>query len=584
MTSPRPETRWPALAATLLLALGGVGAAGALPLEISGVSRELEEQLKATLSAAHYADQPTPETVEYLLDKTPDEVVRALEPYGYYNPTTQAEARRRGDKTRFRLKIDPGPPTLIERVRIEYLVDGEPVADPGVGSERFPLKPGDQLNHLRYEAGKRALEDALANLGYLDARAAVHRVAVHRGSARADVELTWELGPQSHFGPVRFSGSPLNDAVMRRYLPFQTGDVFSRDKLLVLTQRLLDSGYFDRVEVRPERDQGREVPVVVEVVPAARSRYRAGLSYGTDAGPGVEAEWLRRWLNARGHRGTVRTELSTKRALVGTEYTIPQRRSSESYYQAALSWLDEDTDSSESTSVRFSLSRLRPWNDWRRVDTVSLLSERSTIGDTTATSRFVLPSVSLSRKRGAEKLIPASGYVLRATVRAAAEALASETSLAQLDLEAKRIFALGRAQRVLLRARAAATWTEDFDLLPASLRYFAGGDRSIRGYDFESLGPRGPASSEDEEGPVIGGRYLLIGSAEYERTVRGNWRAAAFFDFGNAFSRGGGDLEAGAGVGLRYATPIGLLRLDLAFPVTESGANPRLHLVVGPDL
>ncbi len=574
----RLSSRRRVLAATLLLALGGPGAGWSLPLEIRGLSRELEEQLKATLSAAHYADQPTPETVEYLLDKIPDEVARALEPYGYYGPTTHAEARRRGGKTSFRLKIDPGPPTLIDSVRIEYLADGTAVADPGVGRDRFPLKPGDQLNHARYEAGKRAIEDALANQGYLDARTVVHRVAVRRRDSRADVELTWELGPKSHFGPVSFTGSPLNDAIMRRYVPFETGDPFSRDKLLLLTQRLLDSGYFDRVEVKPDRDQGLEVPVLVEIVPAARSRYRAGLSYGTDSGPGVEAEWLRRWLNARGHRGTLRTELSTKRALVGTEYTIPQRGSSESYYQAALSWLDEDTDSSESTSVRLSLSRLRPWRDWRRVDTVSLLSERSTIAGNTETSRFVLPSVSLSRKRGAEKLIPESGYVLRATVRAAAEALASETSLVQLDLEAKKIFALSSAQRVLLRARAAATWTEDFDVLPASLRYFAGGDRSIRGYDFESLGPK------DENGEVIGGRFLLVGSAEYERTVRGNWRAATFLDFGNAFSRGGGELEAGAGVGLRYATPIGLIRLDLAFPVTESGANPRVHLVVGPDL
>ncbi len=574
----KPRLRLPVILAALLAALGFTPLAVALPLNITGVSKEIEAQLRASLSAGRYADQPTAETVAYLLDKIPDEVAKALEPFGYYQPTTHAELRQKGERTSFRIRIEPGPPTVIDEVEIGYRSDGNPVPDPGVGADRFPLAPGDQLNHGRYEAGKRAIEDALANLGYLDARAVVHRVAVQRQAARASIELSWELGQRFEFGPVSFSGSPLNDEIMRRFVPFKTGAPFSRDQLLIFTQRLLDSGYFDRVEILPQRDGGVEVPLKVEIVPAARDRYRAGLSYGTDAGPGVEADVLRRWLNARGHRGTVRTEVSTKRRLVGTEYTIPQRRSSEAFYQAALTWLDEDTDSADSTSVRLSLSRLRPWRNWRRVDTVSLLNERSTIAGNTETSNFVMPSLSLSRKKGAERLIPESGYVLRATLRGAAEALASETSLLQLDLEAKKIYRLGSAQRLLVRARAAATWTDDFDVLPASLRYFAGGDRSVRGYDFESLGP------EDENGEVIGGRHLLVGSAEFERTISGNWRAAAFVDAGNAFSRGAGQIEAGAGVGIRYATPIGLLRLDLAFPMTESGANPRLHLVVGPDL
>ncbi|MFP5506345.1 MAG: autotransporter assembly complex protein TamA, partial [Gammaproteobacteria bacterium] len=123
----------------------------------------------------------------------------------------------------------------------------------------------------------------------------------------------------------------------------------------------------------------------------------------------------------------------------------------------------------------------------------------------------------------------------------------------------------------------ATTWIDGFRELPASLRFFAGGDQSVRGYDFQELGPR------DASGQVIGGKHLVFGSLEYEHRVHGNWGVAAFVDTGNAFNSTHEGLETGAGIGLRWRSPIGMVRLDLAAAVSQDNAL-RLHFTLGPDL
>ena len=114
--------------------------------------------------------------------------------------------------------------------------------------------------------------------------------------------------------------------------------------------------------------------------------------------------------------------------------------------------------------------------------------------------------------------------------------------------------------------------------LPKQLRFFAGGDNSVRGYGFESLGERNAA------GAVVGGKHLLTGSIEYEHPVRDDWGLALFVDTGNAFNDWDSiDLKTGAGFGARWKSPIGPVRVDVAWPVDDF-SDPHLHLNIGPDL
>jgi translocation and assembly module TamA len=144
--------------------------------------------------------------------------------------------------------------------------------------------------------------------------------------------------------------------------------------------------------------------------------------------------------------------------------------------------------------------------------------------------------------------------------------------------ETKWAFPLGEANRLLARADLGFTLKEDFEELPASVRYFAGGDNSVRGYGFETLGPT------NEEGDVIGGSYLATFSVEFDRLISKKWSVAAFVDTGNAFDSLDFDFKTGVGLGLRWYSPLGPIRLDVAHPLDDPDRDYRLHITLGPDL
>jgi translocation and assembly module TamA len=134
--------------------------------------------------------------------------------------------------------------------------------------------------------------------------------------------------------------------------------------------------------------------------------------------------------------------------------------------------------------------------------------------------------------------------------------------------------------RFITRTDLGATWADSVLDLPASRRYFAGGDNSIRGWALDVLGPNNPLNND-----AVGGRYLAVGSLELERRIKGNWSGAVFTDFGNAFDPDfTREVKVGAGAGVRWRSPIGQIRMDVAFALSKENTPARLHVVIGPDL
>jgi translocation and assembly module TamA len=184
----------------------------------------------------------------------------------------------------------------------------------------------------------------------------------------------------------------------------------------------------------------------------------------------------------------------------------------------------------------------------------------------------------LTRKKANDLYFPLSGYNLLYGLRVAAESVASETSFAQVRAEAKWLQQAGKDGRVILRGMLGGMVVDNFDALPPELRFFAGGDRSIRGFDYQQIGDL------DAAGEVIGGEYLAAASAEYEHYFLERWGAAIFVDAGDAFTKSF-DVNVGAGVGLRWKSPVGLVRLEIARPVVSDFDHSwRVHLIIGPDL
>ncbi len=519
--------------------------------------------------------------VRRLYANAPDEIRKALEPYGYYRATVDGELTQSGSHWIATFTVRVRTSVKVRTLDIVFDGDGRDDAFLQGLKARFPLAIGDRLVHARYERGKAALQSAAEGRGYLQAELAAHRVDVRIEDNAADITLHWTTGPRYRMGDTRFEGAQFPDAFMRRYVQHRQGDYYDADALLKLQRRLIDADYFGFVAVSPsvQDAQGDVVPITVQVAPAPRNVYLGGLSIGTDSGFGVRGSVQRRWVNARGHKANVEAELSQRLTAAAANYVIPLPGEDVRSLNFGATHRREETDTSESNTTSVFAMENRLWRGWLRDLGLRALYGDFTIAEEQNSSTLVFAEGRLTRRRANDDLFPTQGYSLRLEARAGAEALLSDTNFAQIRAEARYIHPLGDKQRAYFRGIVGATHVDDFNALPPPLRFFAGGDRTIRGYGYQELGPI------NDNGFVIGGKHLAVLSAEFERDVARDWAVAGFVDTGNAFSDTRDfELRTGVGVGVRWRSPVGLVRLDIGHGLDSPQNAFELHVVIGPDL
>jgi translocation and assembly module TamA len=319
--------------------------------------------------------------------------------------------------------------------------------------------------------------------------------------------------------------------------------------------------------------------VHIALTPAPRKQVTYGVGYSTDTGPTLRfGRNNRRW-NERGHQFGLSAQLSPVTSEVIASYRLPYGDPRQEWIHFDAGIQSEDTESSKSDSVALGVRRLsRGRLDWIRTDMLALEIEDFDVADQSGRSRLLMPGVNWNRTRADNRVRIKRGSLLQLDVRGAGDALGSDTTFLQTVATARWIWPFANSGRALVRGQLGATAFEDFDELPASVRFFAGGDNSVRGYGFEELGP------VDDEGEVIGGSSLLTASFEYEHPLRERWGIAFFVDTGNAFEGSDLSLKTGVGLGGRWQSPVGPVRLDLAYPLDDPTNDWRVHITLGPDL
>lgn len=561
-------------------------------VQIEGITGEALENVRKSLSLlrlddAHRSALDAPR-LSYLLRQVPDEVSRALEPYGYYTATVESSVQPRGELADVTIQIEAGEPVRVESVTLD--IEGEARADDSVRKalEQFPLREGATLDHAAYESGKQAIQRVLQARGYFDTQMTRHEVQVTRATRTARIELSWRSGARYRFGPTRFEGSHIRLTLLEKTVPYRQGDFYAQDALLDLHQRLTALDYFGLIDVRPdiENAQGDEVPIVITLAPGKRSVYTSGLSFGTDSGAGAQFGLERRWVNDRGHKLVTHLDWAQRRRSIGAEYRIPAFAWAEGWYAFGANRREEDSSVLSTRITELVASRSGRWHGWNLAVAAHARLEDFEIGDRdarrdgtaqTGSSRLIYPAVSAQRAWSDDPMYPRRGHSLRGEFKLGASALGSDVNFAQFLLDAKLIRSLGQNNRFLFRGQLGRTFTDQFLALPPSLRFYAGGDRSIRGYGYQQVGPR-------IGGIATGGKNLLVGSAEYERMFTPTWGAAVFVDAGNAFNEINEGASIGAGVGLRWRSPVGMVRVDVAHGFDDQADSVQLHLNIGPDL
>ena len=567
---------------TLTVFTAPVAQAASVVVEIEGVTDALLENVRNTLSIVQYKDDANLSRpwVQRLHGKAEEEIRSALKPYGYYRPTVEKTLSRRDDGWTATYRIDPGVPVPIRSADVQLFGAGAGEADFQKLVKARPLSAGAPLNQLHYDSLKSGLQKRALEQGYFDAKFLRHEIRLDLDAYQADIVLHYDTGARYKFGEVTFANSPLSEDLLARYVTFKPGENYSTKAVLGLQEALTGSDYFSSVDVVAQRDRAEDlqVPVNVSLVPHKRNKYTFGLGYGTDTGARVGAGWERRLVNKRGHRFATDLRLSEIKNNLSANYSVPLKNPRTEKLTYSAGYFDSDSDSNRSQTTLLGVSRTG--TRWGLNETlgVSFQREDFTVGGVDDTSLLLMPEASWLWVRADDRIYSTRGMRMQLSLRGASEALLSSTTFVQTQLQAKFIQKVFSASRIILRGEAGISYVPDFRELPSSQRFFAGGDQSVRGYDYESLAPT------DANGVILGGRHLLVGSAEYEHPIKGKWSAAVFVDTGGAIDSLSDRLSTGAGIGLRWRSPIGLIRFDVASALSKDGHPLRVHLVIGPDL
>jgi translocation and assembly module TamA len=521
------------------------------------------------------------ERLSFLLRKAPDEIRAALEPYGYYDTTITPDVQRTGDAVSVRFAVRLGEPMHVASNKVA--MNGPARDDTKVTNAIEAFKPqiGQVLDHRLYEASKQNVSRELGDHGYFDANLALHRVEVTRATHSAAIDIAWDSGPRYSFGTTTIEPNQLRPGLLDPLLHWKPGQPYDQAKLLATQQSLVDLDYFGVVDVSPDLEHKADgaVPIAISTTPAKRNVYGAGLSYGTDTGAGVRLGFDRRWLNRSGHKISTQFEWAQKRKIAAAEYRVPAFGWLDGWYALSTSLRDETSDAVRDRLAEVVASRTGRIQGWSL--TAAMHVQRESYQDAAFPSlenyaTLVFPSLTLQTSHGDDKLYPTRGWGLNADLRGGTTAIGSAVDFAQGRVKGSYVHSFGLLDRLLLRGEVGHTFTDNFDQLPPSLRFFAGGDNSVRGYGFQEIGPR-------VNGKNVGASNLAVFSAELEHRYTPTWGAAAFVDAGDAFDTSP-QAHVGVGVGLRWRSPVGPVRIDIAHGLNDPVAPVRLHLNIGADL
>jgi translocation and assembly module TamA len=585
--------------ALLLLAFAASPAAWAARFEridVSGVDEAMATNIRQSLTAGdETGHEISDRRLDYLLKQAESEARAALEPFGYYSPAIRVS--RDGDA--LRIAVDPGPPVTVTRLAVHAA--GEAGRDRAVQDEVNAFRPvvNDVLDHAVYEASKTRISRVLAERGYFDADLVNHRVEVTRATQSADIDLLWQSGARYRMGTVSFAQTPrsvVDDSLLHKLVRWPPGAPYHQDRIERLRESLQRLDYFSSIDVAiaPDKAVDRAVPVEVTLTPAKRSVYTAGLSYGSDSGAGVRLGVDRRYLNRRGHKATAQLDLAQRRKTLTLQYRIPAFAWRDGWYTFALQGADEQTDFIDNRRVEFLASRSGRIN--RKLEAVvgvHVLRERWAYaaeddGDASTPpdyryASFTYPSVDATYTDVDDRLMPRRGFGATAFLRGGRGSAGGDNGLlfAQSHATLNAYRGLAPRSRLIARGELGHTWSDaPVGTLPPSLRFHAGGERSIRGYGWREVGPRVGAQGQRF---AVGARNVVTASAEYEQYLNDRWGYALFVDSGSAFNRRP-DMHTGVGFGLRWRSPVGPVRIDIAHGLNSPDSPFQIYLGLGAEL
>ncbi|WP_159084432.1 autotransporter assembly complex protein TamA [Dongshaea marina] len=573
----RAALRLPGRIVLLMGLLWGVSSyahATDLELQVRGVKGALAENVTAYLSSLEPVELARWAGLQPQLEKKSRQAMEAL---GYFHAKIDLSHTDR----QYFVTVAKGAPVRVSKVQIT--LEGEAKQDSAFEKylANLPVKVGDILDQGKYRTIKNKLVALASNRGYPDAQFSKAQLIVNPQSNQAQLLLTFDSGVRYQFGEIRLDSPYDKLPFMQQLITIRSGEPYLASKLSNLGAELSRTQYFQRTEVVPlwGKAKGRRVPIQIHLTPKSANTVAVGAGYSTDEGPRMKLEWKKPWVNDYGHSFSSAMSVSAPKQKLSFDYQIPDGNPLNRFYslQSGYQHLDQNDTFSSKFTVAVNHQN-RQERGWSRNLFVRLDREIYTQGEDTGDSLLVIPGVTYSRTRLRGGMDPYWGDRMRLTVEAAPPGWGANVWLTKVYGETKWLRRLGEKNYFITRLEQGAIFVDDPSEVPASMRFFAGGDQSVRGFSYNSISPT------DSTGQLSGARYLTTASLEYQYQFAPKWRVALFADTGTATNDYEEPFKVGVGPGLRWMTPVGPISIDLAFGVSETEVPVRIHFSMGPEL
>jgi translocation and assembly module TamA len=581
-------TNVPSLLCLIVLMLLGIysGFSVAASAEVKGIKND---KILDNVNA-HIDSIESPAAIyqfEQYQQRLTEKINQAVQVFGYYQAAISIKAPSETSKNdKWQINVELGQVTKVDELVIE--LQGDALDDPlmQVLLTKLPIVKGKALQHAAYESSKSQLQNLALSLGYFDFKFTEHSIQVVESTYSATIILKMESGQRYRFGELRFVEDVRAESLVRETLPFKAGEPYEADKLAVLSKRLKQTQYFKNALVRPVVAEAQDYAVPIEVILTHKPRdnFDLGAGYSSDIGPRFTAKWQRPWVNSHGHAMSAELFLSEPENSISLDYRIPIEDPVQNYASFQVGFQSQNDN--DTTSERFTLSATRHWtvpdSEWQRAAFIRVEQETFIQGlEPEQTTRLLTPGFTLSRLRSKGGLDVYWGDKQSLTIETAADALFSDINMLRVTAQTKWLRSWD-LHRVLWRADLGGVATESFEQVPSSLRYFAGGDQSIRGFGYRTLSPY--VLNDDGEQELTGGQYLAVASVEYSYPFTENWRMAVFVDAGTSTNKFPGDIATGVGAGVNWMSPVGPVRIYLARGNSDYESDWRIHFSMGPAL
>ena len=554
-----------------------VPSAHALTVEIDAPD-ELKPLLAQHLEAARAARLgESPDAEEFLrLQRQSDETAQSLlATEGYFSPTVTST--RAGDTLRY--AVLPGPRTEVRTVKLHFegaLKDNPEGARLRARIERgFALKAGMPFRQTDWDAAKAGTLAPLLSGNYLAARVVASEAQIDPATQSAVLSVTVDSGPAFFYGQPEIVGAARYPASIARNLnPMRPGRPVNQQDVLDYQAALESSGYYSQALVRVETNpaMAAAATIRVEVTERPEKLLSLGVGFSTDTGARVQAEWLSRNIAGRGLRLKLDGKIETRSQSTSGELAWPQNASGY-VHSLGMQLKREDIEGQETRSSLLAAKRARTRGQIETTLSLQYQTEAQQVGVLDVRNQALTANYAWTQRAVNRAFYPRQGYVSSMQVGGAAEALLSDTSFLRLYGRHSHYFRVGRGDRLVLRGEAGAVLADSRDGIPTDFLFRAGGDNSVRGYAYQSLG-------RTLNGDVASVRYLVTGSVEYNHFFNRDWGLALFVDAGDAADTLDGLSPVfGYGLGARYRSPVGPVNLDLAYG--EATEKFRLHFSLG---